>query len=79
MARRVLAWQCRYCGALKKSEKICLRHEIGCIKNPNRKNCMDCAYSDFETHNCTKRGVPCSRAVSAYCEEYVPITVKVEE
>lgn len=71
MAKRVLAYECRYCGALKKSEKICLRHEIGCTKNPNRKNCMDCVYRDDERNLCEMRGVQCSRAVSAYCEDYM--------
>lgn len=45
MARRVLAWECRYCGALKKNENICVRHELSCLENPEAKNCYFCIHS----------------------------------
>ncbi len=73
MARRVLAWECKYCGAIKKSETIALRHELTCIKNPDARNCIVCAYSiGSETTRkllCLK-GKTCSRAVSAKCEYF---------
>jgi hypothetical protein len=69
MARRVLAWECRYCGALKKTELICNRHEVACPKNPDRKNCIDCVYCG-EDNVCIVRGCGCSTAVSPYCQEY---------
>lgn len=73
MARRVLAWECRYCGALKKTENICLRHEKSCLKSPKPKNCILCKYSQvLETNkslSCQK-GKTCSQATSANCEYY---------
>lgn len=77
MARRVLAWECRYCGALKKTENICLRHEITCVHNPDAKNCILCIHSNAtETGKMRKEkllcnlGKKCSRAVSAKCENF---------
>lgn len=82
MARRVLAWECRYCGALKKTENICLRHEKSCLKNPEPKNCILCKYSQVtatddsmlftktnKSLSCQK-GKTCSQATSANCEYY---------
>lgn len=77
MARRVLAWECKYCGALKKSEKICKRHEIGCNKNPDRKNCLDCIHKCG--NECSKRKIMCSKAVSAYCTDYEKDLFMLEE
>ena len=78
MARRVLAWECKYCGAIKKSETIALRHEITCVKNPDARNCMVCTYSQGNgsgTLLCQK-GKTCSRAVSAKCEHFKKKNVK---
>lgn len=73
MARRVLAWECRYCGAIKKTENICLRHEKTCMKNPDARNCILCTQSitnsDTKQLIC-KKGKVCSRATSAACEHF---------
>ena len=69
MPKRVLAWQCDYCGKLKKTELIARRHEKSCIKNPNRKNCIDC--KGFSSGECIFRGIRCSSAVSPDCTEYI--------
>jgi hypothetical protein len=78
MPKQVLAWQCRYCGSLKKTEKIAVRHEKSCTQNPNPRNCILCQYSYKEKIEddfligygkliCSKRGCDCSKAVSADC------------
>lgn len=73
MARRVLAWECRYCGALKKTENICLRHEKACMKNPNPRNCILCKYgrsNDSGMSLICQKGKTCSQATSANCEYF---------
>lgn len=73
MARRVIAWECKYCGEIKKSETIALRHEITCLMNPEARNCILCRHSmkDIETKNLVcQKGRTCSRAVSAKCEHF---------
>ena len=81
MARRILAWQCRYCGVIKKSETICERHERTCLKNPDARNCIVCEHSfkptvEFlfdEEPACSlmcHKGKVCSRATSAKCEYF---------
>lgn len=72
MARRVLAWECRYCGTIKKSETICERHEKTCLKNPDARNCVVCQHShkpEGDSLSCLK-GKKCSRATSAKCEHF---------
>lgn len=83
MARRVLAWECQYCGALKRTEKIAVRHEKTCLKNPDSKNCLNCknSYTDaprdggLPERRCKVKGSSCSRAVSADCEHYTPLVL----
>lgn len=74
MARQVLAWQCKFCGTIKKTEAVCLRHEKACTDNPDAKNCMFCKYSYKDTDDnvlkCNKRKIQCTRAVSANCEYF---------
>lgn len=81
MARRILAWECRYCGAIKKSETICERHEITCLKNPQARNCVVCengykptieflSEDDKVPSLLCKKGKVCSRATSAKCEYF---------
>lgn len=73
MPRRILAWECRYCGAIKKSETICNRHEITCLSNPDARNCIVCKHSHTPAPvgplKCRK-GKICSRATSAKCEHF---------
>ncbi len=73
MARRIIAWECKYCGEIKKSEKIALRHEASCLKNPDAKNCTLCVNSEKQEGRliCVKHGQYCSRAISAYCDDFV--------
>ena len=73
MARRVLAYECRYCGDIKKTENICLRHEKTCLKNPDARNCIVCAYSIQQSGArklLCQKGKICSQAVSANCEHF---------
>lgn len=73
MARRVLAYECRYCGTIKKTENICLRHEKACMKNPDARNCICCKHSitnsDTSKLQCQK-GKICSQATSVNCEHF---------
>lgn len=73
MARRILAWECKYCGAIKKNETIALRHEVTCLKNPDARNCILCIFS-FRNEQMNKlvcrKGKICSRAISASCEYF---------
>lgn len=73
MATRTLAYECMYCGALKRSRNICERHELTCFQNPNAKNCILCS-NRVEVNGCHVCGVTakrCSVAVSATCEHFV--------
>lgn len=74
MARQVLAWQCKYCGEIKKTRNIAERHEKTCLQNPDAKNCVLCRYSKTDENSsalmCTVRQIKCSRAVSADCESF---------
>lgn len=72
MATRVLAYECQYCGALKKTKRTCERHEISCLKNPNARNCILCTHSIKEEGEtiCAKTGKRCSVAVSANCNQF---------
>lgn len=79
MSRRVLAFECQHCGAIKKTKKIADRHEITCIQNPEAKNCIFCTHSynqeevfpsGKKTLVCALRGVNCTRAISASCTEF---------
>ena len=74
MARRVLAYECRHCGAIKKTEKICLRHEKACLKNPESRNCILCQHSipnSGSSKLLCQKGKACSQAISANCEHFV--------
>lgn len=73
MARRILAWECRYCGAIKKTENICLRHEKTCMKNPDARNCILCKHSSNKPGTrelLCQKGKKCSQATSANCEHF---------
>jgi hypothetical protein len=73
MARRVLAWECRYCGTIKKTENICVRHEKTCMKNPDARNCILCQHSITNSGTrdlVCKKGKKCSQATSANCEYF---------
>ena len=73
MARRVLAWECRHCGAIKKTENICRRHEITCLKNPDARNCILCQHSIAKSGTrelLCQKGKKCSQAISAKCEHF---------
>lgn len=76
MARQVLAWQCKYCGAIKRTENVALKHEKACLKNPNPKNCIVCQHSYFnEEENylmCRLRKIKCTKSVSANCDQFKP-------
>lgn len=74
MARRVLAWECKYCGAIKKTEHICVRHEKTCMQNPEARNCILCQHSSTQSGQrdlLCQKGKKCSRATSANCEHFV--------
>lgn len=73
MARRIIAWECKYCGEIKKNETIALRHEATCIKNPEARNCILCIHSipnSITGKLFCQKGKTCSRAVSAGCEHF---------
>lgn len=70
MATRTLAYECRYCGALKRTKNVCERHELTCFQNPDAKNCVLCQHmSESKTGRvCPVTGKRCSVAVSAGCD-----------
>lgn len=72
MAVRVLAYECKYCGTLKKTKNNCEKHEVACLSNPDAKNCLLCAHatSDEKGKICGKTGKRCSMAVSANCNDF---------
>lgn len=73
MPRRVIAYQCAYCGVLKKSENICFRHELSCLSNPQAQNCLLCKHQTVDwndTKKCIVRGCTCTTATSARCSYY---------
>ena len=73
MATRVLAYECKYCGELKRTRTICERHELTCFQNPDAKNCILCANRvDAKSGRvCAITGKRCSVAVSANCEHFL--------
>lgn len=81
MARQILAWQCRYCGDVKKTRKIAERHEKTCLKNPEAKNCVLCIHSMNDPYTntlvCSVRKLNCSRAVSADCDQFQTLETSV--
>lgn len=73
MATRTLAYECKFCGALKRSKGICERHELTCFQNPDAKNCLLCAHKvdSINGRFCAATGKRCSVAVSASCRLFV--------
>ena len=73
MATRTLAYECKYCGELKRTKTICERHELTCFSNPEAKNCVLCEHK-LEGANgrvCAVNGKRCSVAISATCENFI--------
>lgn len=72
MATRTLAYECMFCGALKKSKNICERHEKTCLSNPDAKNCVRCTHSLNSDNGliCEMSLKRCSVAISANCENF---------
>lgn len=72
MATRTLAYECKYCGALKKTKTICERHELTCFQNPDAKNCILCVHrTDSKSGRvCAVSGKRCSVAISAGCNDF---------
>lgn len=72
MATRTLAYECQYCGALKRTKNVCERHELTCFQNPDAKNCILCEHVCKSTSGrfCAVTGKRCSVAVSANCEDF---------
>lgn len=72
MATRTLAYECKYCGALKRTKTICERHELTCFQNPEARNCVLCAHKKEtkQGRSCAVTGKRCSVAVSANCEHF---------
>jgi hypothetical protein len=69
MATRTLAYECKYCGALKRTRVICQRHELTCFQNPDARNCVLCEHMKTGASGkvCAVTGKRCSVAVSASC------------
>ena len=73
MATRTLAYECKYCRALKRSKNVCERHELTCFENPDAKNCILCINRKDSPSGrvCAVTGKRCSVAVSATCEHFI--------
>ena len=80
MATRTLAYECKYCGALKRTKNVCERHELTCFQNPDAKNCVLCEHMRTGDNGkvCSVTGKRCSVAVSANCEHFVSRRVEHE-
>lgn len=72
MATRTLAYECKYCGALKRTKNVCERHELTCFQNPEAKNCVLCENMTESANGrvCCVNGKRCSVAISATCEHF---------
>lgn len=72
MATRTLAYECKYCGALKRTKNVCERHELTCFQNPKAKNCVLCEHIRQGAGGkvCFVTGKRCSVAVSANCGSF---------
>ena len=72
MATRTLAYECKFCGALKRTRVICERHELTCFENPEARNCVLCQHirSSHQGKVCFVTGKRCSVAVSANCYSF---------
>ncbi len=73
MATRTLAYECKYCGTLKRTKNVCERHELTCFQNPDAKNCILCQHKKDSSSGrvCAITGKRCSVAVSANCEHFI--------
>ena len=72
MATRTLAYECKYCGALKRTKNVCERHELTCFQNPDAKNCILCN-NRTQVNGisvCRVTHKRCSVAVSATCDHF---------
>ena len=72
MATRTLAYECKYCRALKRSKNVCERHELTCFQNPDAKNCILCEHKT-QVNGVKICGIThkrCSVAISATCEHF---------
>lgn len=72
MATRTLAYECKYCGTLKRTKNVCERHELTCLSNPDAKNCILCQHCSKRENArvCAVSGKRCSVAVSAQCSSF---------
>ena len=72
MATRTLAYECKYCGTLKRTKNVCERHELTCFQNPDAKNCILCTHCTKVNGSkvCGVTHKRCSVAVSANCEHF---------
>lgn len=72
MATRTLAYECKYCGTLKRTKNVCERHELTCFSNPDAKNCVLCVHCRKSESGrvCAVDGKRCSVAVSAHCSDF---------
>ena len=73
MATRTLAYECKYCGALKRTRNVCERHETTCFQNPDAKNCLWCVNMSegVKGRVCKVTHKRCSVAISATCEHFL--------
>ena len=73
MATRTLAYECQYCGTLKRTKNVCERHELTCFQNPDAKNCLLCQHREGgpKSRVCAVTGKRCSVAISATCEYFI--------
>ena len=73
MAIRILAYECKYCGTIKKTKYACEKHESACFSNPDARNCLLCKHmrGGKSERVCAVSGKRCSTAVSAFCNDFV--------
>lgn len=64
----IVAYQCDYCGTIKRTKKVMQNHELTCMKNPNAINCLKCV--NAKDGKCVITSKKCSKAVSAICGKF---------
>lgn len=78
MPIRTSGYRCKHCSKLYTKFIWCYLHESACSKNPDRKSCLDCIYSERRNHRwldtheywCVKQNKPCHSRRSYRCKFY---------
>ena len=72
---RITGYVCDYCRKVLAGKWTMYKHEKACLKNPHRKNCIDCIHcvkkEGVKYRQCNVYNKKCSSTISANCLQYV--------